>query len=99
MSSFVLVIHGVTAQQLEKILEIQTRSNDKLRWFPQTVNNNGVQSQAFLATVQTIPVPNQPPRQIATYNNLRLEWDDTAASFAREVLDLFTQERKLAQAG
>jgi hypothetical protein len=93
MASFVTVISSVTAEQLEKIIGIQVRSENKLRFVPQGFPgqphnpNAGVLSSPPL--VQTTANEGQPPKQVVAYVNVRLEWDEKAGHFFREVLDLF----------
>jgi len=99
MASFVMVVNGVTAEQLEKILSIQGRSENKIRFVPQGNQQQGqVISQALNQSNST--TPGTPPRVTVSFQNVRLEWGEDAAHFAEEVFKLFIRhEHREEKAG
>jgi hypothetical protein len=101
MAQFVMIINEVTTEELAKILEIQSRSGEKLRWVSQghpQSNPPGISSPNMQQAVRTV---GNPPKQEVVYNFIRLEWPESSAHFAREILNLFAREEKKesAQAG
>ncbi len=109
MVSFVMVVNEVTTEQLAKMLEIQARSHEKLRWvsqghpaLPQQYQQNqfGVYSPGMQQANKQVP-NTSPVRNEVVYNYVRLEWNEEAAHFAREIFDLFIREerKEMEQAG
>lgn len=99
MAQFVMVINGVSAEEMEKVFTIQAKSDNKFRFVPQAIQmqGNNVGSQAF--NQQQINQGN-PPKSRSIYNNVRLEWDEHGAHFAKDIFDLFIrEERKEEKAG
>jgi len=96
MANFVLVINGVNAEHLEKILAIQAKSGNKVRFVPQGNPQVGMVGSAALAENFT----QSGQQKFSTFNNVRLEWSDDGAHFAREAFDLFIKpEHREQKAG
>jgi hypothetical protein len=90
MSSFVMVINDVTGPQLERLLAVQTRSENKVRFIPQGKQQNpGITSPALAETI----VPNQQPIQVR-YNWVRIEWNGEASHLAKEVFEIFHEDKR-----
>jgi hypothetical protein len=88
MSQFVMVINQITSEQFNKLISIQVKSQDKIKFVPQASQQFAVNTSAFVSSIQNaIKDGKNTPEQI--YSNIRLEWTDEAAHFAREVFDMF----------
>lgn len=94
LKTYVLVINGITSEQLEHILTIQQKSQDKLRFVPQA-STGQLTSPALQSTIQNIGTP---PKTTAIYNNVRIEWTDEALVFAHELIGLFLPKGEAKQA-
>lgn len=90
MSQFVMVVNQITSEQFNKLISIQVKSQDKIKFIPQASNNFAVTTAAFVSSIQNL---NQGGKNIQEqiYANLRLEWTDEAAHFAREIFDMFVK--------
>jgi hypothetical protein len=92
MAQFVMVLSGATSEEFEKIISIQVRSGDKLKFVPQAVAYQpNIPESVGSGALHSQAIPGQSKQQ---YHNIRLEWDDSATKFAREVFDLFIKEEK-----
>ena len=99
MKQFTLAVQQVTTEELEKVLAIQAKSKNAVRWTPQQTNANNVTVPALTSQFVNVTVNNKQEQQ-QIYSNLRLDWDENGATFAREILDIFTPHHaKEAQAG
>lgn len=91
LKNFSLLVNGLTTDELEHVLAIQKKSQDKVRFMPQAVGGQ----QGVSTVIQNV---GNPPKQVVVYNNVRIEWTDDALEFAHELLGLFVHE-KTKQAG
>jgi len=100
MAQFVMVINQITSEQFNQLIAIQVKSEDKIKFTPQSTNSFGVTTSAFVSQVQIVN-KNGKQMQEQIYNNVRLEWTDEAAHFAREVFDMFikTDQAQTQKAG
>lgn len=96
MATFVMVINQITSEQFEKMIAIQVKSGDKIKFVPQPTNNHAVTTQQFTSSVQNVNRSGQTVQE-QVYANVRLEWTDDGAKFAREIFDVFIREDQKAQ--
>lgn len=97
MAQFVMVVNEVTTEQLSKILDIQARSGEKLRWVsqghPYQQNALAVSSPQMQQGVRVTAGTN-PPKQEVVYNFVRLEWPIESSEYAKEIFNLFVRDEK-----
>lgn len=90
-----MVVNDVTTVELEKLLAIQVRSKDTIRFIPQglpgNIGPNSNQHNVFSPTMMQAQI-NVGGKPEVVYQWVRLEWGDNAAKFAREIFDLFVRE-------
>lgn len=88
MLQFVLSISEITPEQYEKVIAIQVKSRDKVRFVPQNSNNLGISTPAFTAVTQTFN-RNGRMEQEVKYTGGRFEWAEDGALYAKEIFELF----------
>ena len=96
MPQFVMVISQATSEQFEKIISIQVKSKDKIRFLPQGAQGTTVNSPPLVASSQQVTRNNQAVTE-QFYSNIRLEFGDDAAQFAHEIYDLFSPRQAQQQ--
>jgi hypothetical protein len=94
-ASFVMVISNVTGKQLENIIGIQVKSENKITFVPQGLQGQPNNPSVYSPTMAkgALAHGNSSTSEVV-YNFVRLEWGENAAHFAKEVFDLFIHEEK-----
>jgi hypothetical protein len=84
MAQFVLVSSGIGNSQFEKSMEIMNRSDGRVRFVPQAVQNqNGVTTPGMSSHK---PVDQAPDQAGEILNAVRFEWTESGADFGSEIV-------------
>jgi hypothetical protein len=84
MAQFVLVSSGISNSQFEKSMEIMNRSDGKITFVPQAIQNqNGVTTPGMSSHKTTAEAP---AKEEEILNAVRFEWTESGADFGSEIV-------------
>ena len=84
MAMLTLVINGVSQEQFERMIDIQTKSAGSVKFLPQGGHTNNVQTQP-MNFVDKQTAPPQPAR----YDIVRFECKEEGAKFLADIVKVF----------